>query len=75
MRINKKENSVEFNNVFRAKTNINEEQQTIKVNKLSFSNSNSKGDFMAINDINDLETLHQKGKGVAEKLLKVIKDK
>jgi hypothetical protein len=73
MKINKEENSVEFDHVFRAKS-INDPQRTIKVNNLSFSNDNSQGDFMLINNTDALTSLHTKGREATSNLLQAIKE-
>lgn len=68
MIINEEENSVDFNHVFRVKTSINDADQTIKVNNLSFSNDNCQGDFMSIQNVSDLKALHSKGMEVAKSM-------
>jgi len=55
------DSSIEFNNVSRATTSINDTKKTVKVDSYSFTNTNSKGDFKSINNINDLEVLHDIG--------------
>jgi hypothetical protein len=72
MIINKEKNSIEFDNVLRAATNINDIEQTIKVNNFSFNNTNAKGDFIPVNSIEDLETLHEKGIKSAKQILNII---
>lgn len=68
-----KDNSIEFDNVLRAATSINDDvKQTIKVNNFSFINSNTKGDFVSINNVEDLESLHKKGERSAIKVLEII---
>ncbi len=53
--------SIEFDNVLRAATSINDTKQTVKVDNYSFSNTNSKGDFKQINNTDDLKELHSIG--------------
>jgi hypothetical protein len=62
--------SIEFDNVSRAATGINDTKQTIKVDSYSFANINSKGDFKQINNIDDLKELHAIGIKSAKILLR-----
>lgn len=53
---------IEFDNVSRASTSINDSiGQTIKVESYSFANTNAKGDFKQVNSIDDLKDLHNAG--------------
>jgi hypothetical protein len=61
------DSSIEFDNVFRASTSINDNvRQTIKVESYSFANANSKGDFKQVNSIDDLKDLHSAGLNFAK---------
>ena len=56
------DSSIEFDNVTRASTSINDNiRQTIKVKSYSFANTNSKGGFKQVNSIEDLKDLHSAG--------------
>ena len=73
MKINKQEMSIEFNNVMRSVTNINDVEKSVKANNLSFANQNAKGAFVKIEKIEDLNNLHAKGVASAERVLKLIR--
>lgn len=61
------EQNIEFNNVSRATTSINDNnEKTITVKNYSFTNVNSKGDFKQISSVSDLEGLHDFGKNIAK---------
>ncbi len=63
------DSSIEFDNVTRASTSINDNiRQTIKVESYSFANANvnSKGGFKQVNSIDDLKDLHSAGLNFAE---------
>jgi hypothetical protein len=49
-------------------------RELIKVNSLSFSNDNSQGDFMLINNTDALTSLHAKGREATSNLLQAIKE-
>ncbi|MBA5249207.1 MAG: hypothetical protein FE834_06720 [Gammaproteobacteria bacterium] len=68
------ESSIEFDNVLRAATSINDTKQTVKIDSYSFSNVNSKGDFKQINSISDLEALHDIGVKSAKNTFVIMND-
>jgi hypothetical protein len=72
MKITKK--SIEFDNVLRATTSINDTKRTIKIDNYSFSNVNSKGDFRQINNIDDLKALHDIGVKSAKNTFAIMND-
>ncbi|CAC9569296.1 hypothetical protein [uncultured Gammaproteobacteria bacterium] len=66
--------SIEFDNVLRAATSINDTKKTVKVDSYSFSNINSKGDFKSINNIDDLKALHDIGIKSAKNTFSMMND-
>ncbi|WP_369177061.1 hypothetical protein [Candidatus Thiodubiliella endoseptemdiera] len=66
--------SIEFDNVLRAATSINDAKRTVKIDSYSFSNINSKGDFKQINSISDLEALHDIGVKSAKSTFAIMND-
>jgi hypothetical protein len=72
MKINEQEMSIEFNNVMRSATNINDVEKSVKANNLSFVNQNAKEAFVKIEKIEDLTNLHARGVDSAKKVLRLI---
>ncbi len=63
------DSSIEFDNVSRASTSINDnigQTVKVKVESYSFANANSKGDFKQVNSIDDLKDLHSAGSSFAK---------
>ena len=72
MKINEQEMSIEFNNVMRSATNINDIEKSVKANNLSFANQNAKGAFVKIEKTEDLINLRARGVDSAKKVLRLI---
>ena len=72
MKINEQEMSIEFNNVMRSATNINDVEKSVKANNLSFVNQNAKEAFVKIEKTEDLTNLHARGVDSAKKVLRLI---
>jgi len=72
MKINEQEMSIEFNNVMRSATNINDVEKSVKANNLSFVNQNAKEAFVKIDKNEDLTNLHARGVDSAKKVLRLI---
>ena len=64
--------SIEFNNVMRSATNINDVEKSVKANNLSFVNQNAKEAFVKIEKTEDLTNLHARGVDSAKKVLRLI---
>ena len=68
------DSSIEFDNVSRAATSINDTKQTIKVDSYSFANTNAKGDFRQINSVDELKELHNLGLKSARNTFAIMND-
>ncbi|ORU89845.1 MAG: hypothetical protein A6F71_02460 [Cycloclasticus sp. symbiont of Poecilosclerida sp. M] len=73
MKIDESNSSIEFNNVFRATVSVNDVKgETVKVNSYSFTNTNSKGDFKPVRNVEDLNGLHELGLKSAKRTFAIM---